>query len=61
MLDLNDAKKSLNKLSRKDRDIDAKLQGSGLIEWKNYPEGWDQFIRKNQQQKQKLLNRQKNN
>lgn len=38
----------------KDRDIDAKLQGSGLIEWNNYqqyPEGWDQFIQNNQKQK----------
>lgn len=51
MLDLKDAKQSLNKLSRKDRDIDAKLQGSGLIEWKNYPEGWDEFIRNNHIQK----------
>lgn len=31
ILNLDDAKKSLNKLSRKDRDIDAKLHGSGLI------------------------------
>ncbi len=41
MLDLDNARQSLSKLSRKDRDIDAKLHGSGLIEWKNYPEGWD--------------------
>jgi hypothetical protein len=37
MINLNEAKHSLNELSRKDRDIDARLQGSGLIEWKNYP------------------------
>jgi|688.fasta_scaffold313951_1 hypothetical protein len=31
MLNLNVAKQSLNLLFKKDRDIDARLQGTGLI------------------------------
>lgn len=47
MLDLGMAKESFSQLSRKDRDIDAKIHGSGLVKLKNYPEGWDEFIQNN--------------
>lgn len=45
------AKKSFNQLSRKDRDMDARLHGSGLVKLKNYPEGWEEFLQNNRIQK----------
>ena len=40
-MDFNLVKNEFKLLSQKDKDIDAKLENSGIVKFKKYPEGWD--------------------
>ena len=52
-----EAQMSLKKLFEKDRNIDEKLKDSGIMKQKDrYPDGWDDFLKTNQEMKEKLLN-----
>lgn len=47
----SEARMSLKGFFEKDRDMDAKLKDSGIIKVKSYPDGWDEFLKTNQNTK----------